>query len=158
MKKLRKNNTIIITRPDKGSGVVVLNRSDYEIMIHDIISDNTKFRELQNYPTFKRQGQLQSFLLKLKKGGLFNGNEYEKIYPTGSNIARLYGLPKTHKLNSVNDKLTLRPIISSIGTYNYHLSDYLSKKLSPHIPCQYTAKDTFTFVDDLSRLDPGGNL
>ena len=77
----------------------------------------------------------------------------------GSNIARIYGTPKIHKIdNNITDinvilsKLKLRPIISSIGTYNYNLAKYLSDKLIPHIPSTYSVNDTFTFVKDLNEL------
>ena len=86
-------------------------------------------------------------LLSLKKKGFFNIVDYNKIYPSGSSVARTYGLPKMHKLNSNNDKLKLRPIISSINTYNYELSRFLAKLLDPCINKSYVAKDTFSFVE-----------
>ena len=150
LKRLKNNKDIVIIRPDKGSGVVILNRCDYDNMMYEIINDKDKFQELNTDPTLKREGQLQRFLLKLKKKGVFDKNEYKKIYPTGSMIAKIYGLPKTHKLNDNNRKLKLRPIVSAIGSYNYHLADYLSKKLSPYIEDKYTTKDTFSFVKELS--------
>ena len=54
--------------------------------------------------------------------------------------------------------MKLRPIISSIDTYNYKLSDYLSKKLAPHISSEYTANDTFSFVNELSHINPEGKF
>ena len=120
--------------------------------MYEIINDNTKFKVVDSDPTQKREGQLQRFLLKLKKKGVFSQEEYKKIYPTGSMISRIYGLPKTHKLNSNNNKLKLRPIVSTIGSYNNKLADYLSKKLSPCINQKYTTKDTFSFVNILSKL------
>ena len=125
-------------------------------MIYDIINDNTKFREIVEDPTIKREKQLQRFLSKLKKEGQFKQEEYENVYPTGSRAARIYGLPKIHKLKTTNDKLTVRPIISSIRTYNYHISDYLGKNLSPHISREYTTKDTFSFVKCLLVIKPNG--
>ena len=77
---------------------------------------------------------------------------YSKIYPTGSNSARIYGLPKLHKLKSVSDVLKLRPIVSSIGTYNYNLSKFLANKLTDYIDYQHCAKDTFSFVEDLKKV------
>ena len=42
-----------------------------------------------------------------------------------------------------------RPIISSIGPHNYKLAKYLNDILAPLILCQYSCKDTFTFLEDL---------
>ena len=43
-----------------------------------------------------------------------------------------------------------RPIVSSVGTYNYNLAKYLCNLLSPHYPEQYCRKNTF--VEELKRL------
>ena len=40
---LRKNNDIIITKPDKGSGVVLLNKSDFVDKINKTLDDQSKF-------------------------------------------------------------------------------------------------------------------
>ena len=63
----------------------------------------------------------------MKDKKIFTKETYEKIYPSGSKPAFIYGTPKMHKLkhNTIND-LSLRPIISSIGTYNYNLAKFLS--------------------------------
>ena len=152
LKKLRTNKDIIITRPDKGNGIVILDRKEYINMMHDIIKDTTKFKLLNNDMTLSRESKLKRFLLSLKKKGFFNISDYDKIYPSGSTVARAYGLPKMHKLNSSNDKLKLRPIISSINTYNYELSSFLAKLLDPCINKKYCAQDTFSFVRDINKV------
>ena len=61
---------------------------------------------------------------------IFTRENYEKIYPSGSKPAFTYGTPKIHKLkhNTINE-LSIRPIILSIGTYNYNLAKFLSSLL-----------------------------
>ena len=49
-------------RPGKGSGVVVLNRTDYGKSIKNLINDKTKFKELTEDVTIKRESKLQRFL------------------------------------------------------------------------------------------------
>ena len=90
----------------------------------------------------------------MKKEGLFDSVVYEKIYPTGSQPARIYGLPKIHKIKGDVTLPPLRPIVSSIGTYNYNLAKYLSGLLSPIIPMNHCAKDSFSFVKDLKSVNP----
>ena len=46
LKTLRNDKEIVILRPEKGSGVVVLNLRDYEKSIKNLINDKTKFKEL----------------------------------------------------------------------------------------------------------------
>lgn len=43
LKRLSCNPDLIITRPDKGRGVVILNRSDYITKMSHILSDSSKF-------------------------------------------------------------------------------------------------------------------
>ena len=47
LKRLKKNKDIIILRPDKGNGVVVLDKLAYNNAISDLLSDDTKFKKLQ---------------------------------------------------------------------------------------------------------------
>ena len=116
LKKLKLNHDIVITRPDKGSGVIILDRQFYKRKMKELVSDKRKFKKLNNDPTLLREGQLQRFLRKLKNKKFFNEEIYSKIYPTGSKPATIYGLPKVHKLksNSDSDSLTFRPIVSSM--------------------------------------------
>ena len=44
LKNLSKNQDIIITKPDKGSGIVIMNKSEYISKVRDIISDTSKFK------------------------------------------------------------------------------------------------------------------
>ena len=53
----------------------------------------------------------------MKNKAFFTDESYDKIYPSGSKPASISGLPKIHKLNINGDNVSLRPIISSIGTY-----------------------------------------
>ena len=47
----------------------------------------------------------------------------------------------------------LRPIVSSIGAYNYNLAKYLSSLLVPLLPDKYSVKDSFSFVEELRSFD-----
>ena len=48
--------------------------------------------------------------------------------------------------------------MSSIGTYNYNLAKYFCNLLSPHIPTEHCATDTFTFVQDIQSLSMFGKF
>ena len=139
-------------KPDKGNGVVVMDRKDYDTAIFSIINDTTKFKHLTEDPTQKREGNLQRLLRNLKKKGFMNSKDYDNMYPSGSQPARIYGTPKMHKFK-VSDKIpSLRPIVSSIGTYNYQLAKFLGGLIAPHLPNDYCVQDSFTFVQDLQKV------
>ena len=57
-----------------------------------------------------------------------------------------------HKVQDHSSTPPFRPIVSSIGTCNYNLAKYLCTLLNPHIPNDYCAQDTFTFVSGVTRL------
>ena len=61
---------------------------------------SSKFEKLNKDPTLKCEASLQHFLSKLKQKNLFNEHEYDKLYPSGSAPAHIYGAPKMHKFSS----------------------------------------------------------
>ena len=61
LRNLRKKKDIVITKPDKGNGVVILDRKLYNNAIEEIISDTSKFEKLSEDPTLKREASLQRF-------------------------------------------------------------------------------------------------
>ena len=124
LRNLRKSKDIIITKPDKENGVVILDRKLYDNAIQDIISDTFKLEKLK--------------LRKLKGKNFFNENEYNKLYPSGSAPARIYNTPKMHKLFSSDSFPKLRPIVSSIGTFKYNLAPFLCDFLSPLVLNDYS--------------------
>ena len=100
LRNLRKNKDIVIMKPDKGNGVVILDRKLCNNTTEEIISDTSKFVKLNEDPTLKREASLQRFLRKLKQKNFFKEIEYHKLYPSGSAPARIYGTPETHKFSS----------------------------------------------------------
>ena len=101
----------------------------------------------------KREALLQRFLRKLKQKNFLNEIEYDKLYPSGSAPARIYGTPKMHKFSSSDSFPKLRPIVSSIGTFNYNLARFLCDLLSPLVPNDYSCKDTFSFVSQIKNAN-----
>ena len=139
---LRKDDSIIITRSDKGNGVVIVNKLDYLNKMKQLISDETKFKKLARNPTKSGEDSLISHLRKLKREKIIDDNTFQKILPCGSSHGVLYGLPKVHK-----QSCPFRPIVSSMNTYNYNLASYLVNILQPISTNQSTIKDSFSFAD-----------
>ena len=117
LKDLRKDYSSIITKPDKGNGVVILNKHDYLTKMKQLISDKTKFKKLTENPTKSRKQSLICYLRHLKRDHLIDEYTSQKVLPNGSTHGVLYGLPKVHKTGCPS-----RPIVSSTNTYNYNLA------------------------------------
>ena len=79
----------------------------------------------------KRKASLQRFLRKLKQKNIFMEIEYDKLYPSGSTPACIYGTPKIHKFSSSDPFSKLFVIVLSIVTFNYNLARFLYDLLSP---------------------------
>jgi len=138
---VRSDDSIIITRPDKGNGVVIVSRIDY-LNKMKLISDGTKFKQLKQNPTKSREESLSVYLRKLEKDGIIDDATFHKILPSGSSPGVLYGLPKVHKAGC-----PFRSIVSSVNTYNYNLASYLVGILQPIFSDQQKVKDSFSFAD-----------
>ena len=69
-----------------------------------------------------------------------------------------YGTPKMHKFSSSGSFPKLRPILSSIGTFNYSLARFLRDLLSPLVPNNYCCKDTFSFVSQIKNANSSRKL
>ena len=117
-----------------------LNRKDYEKSFKNLLNDKTKFKELSEDVTIKRESKLQRFLRTLKNNKRLDNIEYEQIYPSGFSPAKIYGSPKMHNPFDSNSPPSFCPIVSSIGTYNYNTSKYLCELLSPNLPNEFSQK------------------
>ena len=118
LRNLRKNTDIVITKPDKGNGVVILDQKLYNNANEEKISDTSKFEKFNENLTLERETSQQRFLRKLQQKSFFNEIEYDKLYPSGSAPARIYGTLKINKFSSSDSFSKLYPIVSSIGTFN----------------------------------------
>ena len=82
LQELRKNADIVITKPDKGNGVVFLDRKDYVAKMM-ILLDRSKFERIgdvnANDNTLLRKRALQAFLLRQQKAGHISEEEYARI-------------------------------------------------------------------------------
>ena len=151
LKSLASDKSIVILKPDKGNGVVLMNREDYNRKVFDVLLDDSKFTLLSNQDTYQVVTRLEEKLVrtlkKLKANNSISDETYKSLCPSGSRPGIMYGLPKVHKAN-----VPIRPIISAIGSFNHKLAKYLVAILKPLSFNTYTILDTFSFVDELRSL------
>ena len=139
----------MISKPDKGSGVVVLDKSDYvRLLCEASINDPTKFTPVGSerpptrgrppkyyHPLFERERHFESVVRRILPKEIA-----DSVCKKSSRLAHLCGLPKTHK-----ERLAMRPILSATDTYNYPLAKWLDEKLKPLSINEYTISDIFQF-------------
>ena len=133
LKGLKSNNNIVILKPDKGNGVVVMDRSNCNQGLQKIIRDHTKLKQLKEDQTLKREKMLQRLLRKLKDNGHLDVKTYNNIYPKGSRQAR--------------DCTNCPRCISLEHLIQYHRSVQLS---DPQAPTTTTFPSTFAVFYSLT--------
>ena len=148
LKNLAKDGSIVITKPDKGRGVVILNRTEYIEKMETILNDPLAFKTIDYDPTIENENHLTRLLLELKKEQFITEKEYYLAKPTGSRPARIYGLPKLHKPNH-----PLRPVMSATKTVAYGLGKVLINRLSHLRNSPYVVKDSFDFVKKINSSE-----
>jgi hypothetical protein len=94
------------------------------------------------HPLLQKEKQLRSILHQI-----FPEDVSDALSPKSSRLAHLYGLPKTHKAT-----LSMRPILSATGSYNYKLAKWLDERLKPLATNAYTIADTLSFADEIRNL------
>ena len=95
IKSLRTNEEILITKPDKGAGVVILNKNDYNDKMKTILNDTTKFLDLgpvtNKDNTAKIESRIQRRLLQLRKEYLISKQVYEAMLCSKSKLDQELG-------------------------------------------------------------------
>ena len=146
LRSLKLDQSIIITKPDKGRGTVIMDKSDYICKMQSILQDETTFKCIDHDPTLVNEDRLIRLLLRLKKEGFITNAEYNLAKPVDSRAARLYGQPKLHK---PEQNYPLRPVMSAIKTVGYGLGRMLSNRLSHLRKSPYVIKDSFDFLNKI---------
>ena len=153
--QLKKRDDIVVTKPDKGTGVVVMDKSQYIKLLNEASVDNKeKFRSVSlerpktrgrppkhYHPLLQKEKELETVVRQILPKDVA-----DIICPKGSRLAHLYGLPKTHKL-----QLAMRPILSATSTYNFKLAKWLDEKLKPISINEFTLSDPLRFSEELRK-------
>lgn len=161
LKEWANDKSVIVTKPDKGRGVVILDKCKYVEKMSTVLSDTSKFRlvsDTLDKPSL-HSGSLHKIMLqvedkvnrlldKMKKLGMISKELYSQLFVSGSVPGILYGLPKVHKL-----AVPLRPIFSACGTPTFKLAKYLVSILAPLTVNAYTVKNSYQFADDIRQLE-----
>ena len=120
-KSLVKNKNIAKCKPDKGNSVVVLDWSDYSAKMFKIISDSSKFVELQDDPTIKREKCLQEYFYYLKTKGVLMMLHIRKSDQMDPNLQESMDSQKYTRLGHLFDRLCLQLGLVLMNFQNFWL-------------------------------------
>ena len=135
---------------NKGRGVVIIDKSKYTTKCLELLQTN-QFSKLKHDLTKSFENKIQHALIKLKTK--LSAQQYYQLYPTGSFPGKHYDTAKLRKLpiNGTVHDLSIRPIVSNIGTGSYHLAKYLVKVLSPLAYSEYTIRSTIGLMNKVKN-------
>ena len=138
---IREDKWLIICKPDKGNGVVLMNKTNYVQKMNAIFSDTKRFTLVKSDKNVRNLEKFQNCLNRLKRGKLLDEDIYERIRPFAAVTPTLYGLPKTHK-----EACPCRPVLASNDCFNYKCASWLNEILNPLRQHPTNIRDTFEFV------------
>jgi len=151
LKNLKLNKQIIICRPDKGNGVVLMNKLDYINKMNTVLNNDADFNKC-NLDIFKLslklEDSLNHILRKLLKNKKIDKIFYNNAFASGSSPGILYGLPKIHKTD-----IPLRPILSAINSHNFKLAKCLIPLVTPYSSNLHTINNSYNFKEWLLKID-----
>ena len=154
---LSKQKHLVIQTADKRNTVVIIEKNAYINKMKEIVSDTTKFEQINieedkqvNF-LLKSEKKVIDLMKRLENEGIISEKEYELIYPRGSRPGILYGSSKVHK-PVINNCPKFSPILSTIGTPTYKLAKALVPILSPLTSNDVLVENTFLFADEVSSF------
>ena len=153
IKNLLHVNSLVILKPDKGWGCVILNKTDYYNSLDGIFYDTNKFQQVDADTSLTQLNSLQTFLNKLASSGRkeITTDEKDFMRPKFAQPARAHGLPKVHK---VFDSLPpFRPIVDTTNTVYSFVGKFLSNLLQPLTINSFTLKDSFDAASRIKNIN-----
>ncbi|XP_065652814.1 uncharacterized protein LOC136080132 [Hydra vulgaris] len=154
IKKLKKGHSIIIKKTEKGGGICVLDKKEYENKINIMLEDKSTYEDLKEDPTSCITNKVLREIEDMRRSMIITKRISEFIYPgTQIRTPLFYGLSKIHKKG-----IPLRPIVSGCEGPTNNVSEYVVKYLRPmaeSLPSYF--KDSTHLLETLSLtpIPPG---
>lgn len=146
---LAKDDSIIITTADKGGGVILLDKSDYDEKMRVLLGDKDTYVK-------KRRGFIKSQSVSFNKKARAilrkseRGKTLQHLLEQDPRRPRMRGLPKVHK-----EGIPMRPITSGIGSAPHRLAKMLARPLTKYLGSisESHLKNSGDLLERLKELD-----
>ena len=144
LKSLQSDSSIIITKPDKGRGVVILDKTDYTNKMLLLLSDTSKYKILPHTDVLRHIISIEDRLNRLTRSLRSQTFNHTHLHVSGTAPGIMYGVPKIHKPN-----VPLRPVLNAINTPSYKLSKAFIPILTPLTTNQYSITNSYSLSHTL---------
>lgn len=144
-KFLKDNQQIVVIKSDKCKKTVVMNKSDYERSMDKMLNDKDTYKKTKINPTTRIEKAANNMIKYWRMTNRIN-DEQERYLQTHNSVPpAIYGLGKLHKWKE-GEMLPLRPVVATIQSPTYKISEVISKVLSKIIHASpYRIKDSWQF-------------
>ncbi|XP_053372926.1 uncharacterized protein LOC128546436 [Mercenaria mercenaria] len=154
LKNLRNDDSIILKKSDKGSVIVVMNRTDYIAEVNRQLNNTAYYKKLDHNPVEQFSKDVTDVLDVICRN--VNGDSNDTlVVPSDARTPQFYILPKIHK--DINSELPLgypgRPIVSGYNSFTEGISEYIDNILKPHMEALPSyVKDSTDFIKKLGSM------
>lgn len=150
LSNLASKKDIIIKPADKGGGLVILNRKDYESEVYRQLREETFYRKLQNYPTSHFSNLLRVVLQEALDLDYIDHDLMKFLYNEHPRTPVFYVLPKIHKPGFPT---VGRPIVAAQGSLHGPVSKYIDSFLQPFVKhTRSFSQDTTDFISKIEGV------
>ncbi|XP_071153486.1 uncharacterized protein [Mytilus edulis] len=147
---LRDNDDIVIKPADKGSAVVVMDKSNYVQEAIRQLDDDRFYRKLNSDPTLQFSEEITECLKEMCDNNIIDIDTFKYLKPENSKPGRFYLLPKIHKPGNPG-----RPIVSANGHPTEKISEFVDYYLRPHVEnLPSFIKDSTDYLLKMQDLNP----
>ena len=146
--ELLKDEEIIIRPADKGSGIVVMNTSDYFDGLRKEVNDPSTYRPTESDQTPLVHKKVKILADKLLRKGYIGKHLHKYLIPTRPKPGYMQGNPKLHK-----EGHPLRVIVSGRGHATEGMAELAEQELNAHVEGQQSfVKDTTDFINKIKDV------
>ena len=123
IKTLRKLKDKCLTlKPDKGQGIILTNRDDYNNSLENLFDETSEFQVLDHDPTIQNLSTVQSYLNTLYNHQEITLEDMNAMRPKYAEVGQAHGLPKIYK--NYDYLPPFCPVIDTTNTACYGIAKY----------------------------------
>ena len=151
IKTLRKlKDRCLVLKPDKGQGIALVNRNDYNNSLENLFNDTSKFQLLDVDRTIRNLSTVQSYLNTLYNRQEITLEDNNAMRPNFAQVGQAHGLRKIH--TNYDHLPQFHPIIDATNTAHYGIAKYLSNLRHHLTENEFTVKDSFDAANKIQAI------
>ena len=152
---LNKNKQLLVTHANKGNITVILNHKDYNSQMLEFLNNTNKYKKVGNPENLLKKNTSKIMDFWRKEGYLGDVIKRKVILCENTNLPRMYGLSKVHKINC-----PLLPVVSLINYPTFEMDKMFNNIFKKPLQIPLTQiKNSYNFKDMItSQSVPADHL